>query len=72
MKKSFRLVNLDCASCAQKIENAVKKIEGVEDAQVSFFLQKLSITADEALFDRILKTAQKVLKKIEPDCEILL
>ncbi len=72
MKKSFQLVDLDCANCAQKMEDAIKKIDGVQDAQVSFLLQKMTLTADDASFDRVVKAVVKTCKKIEPDCEILI
>ena len=38
MKKIYRLENLDCANCAAKIENALKKLDGVSDASVSFMI----------------------------------
>ncbi len=72
MKKVFKLQNLDCANCAAKMEAAISKIEGVEAVTVSFMTQKLSITANESDFERILKLAAKTIKKIEPDCKILL
>ena len=72
MKKSFKLVDLDCANCAQKMEDAIKKLDGVQDATVSFMRQTMTLTADDADFDGILKKVVKVCKKIEPDCEIVL
>ena len=42
MKKSFKLVDLDCANCAQKMEDAIKRIDGVQDANVSFLMQKMT------------------------------
>lgn len=72
MKKSFKLVDLDCANCAQKMEDAIKKLDGVQDATVSFMMQKMTLTADDTDFDGILKKVVKVCKKIEPDCEIVL
>lgn len=72
MKKQFKLQDLDCANCAAKMENAIKKIEGVEDASVSFMTQRLTLVADDARFDAILKEVVKACKKIEPDCVILL
>lgn len=71
MKKVFNLEDLDCANCAAKMENAIKKIDGVEDATVSFMSQKLTLVADDDKFDGILKQAVKVCKKIEPDCRII-
>ncbi|MBE6845258.1 MAG: heavy-metal-associated domain-containing protein [Ruminococcus sp.] len=71
MKKIFRLEELDCANCAAKMETAISKIEGVEAVTVSFMSQKLTITADENNFEKILKLASKAIKKIEPDCRII-
>lgn len=70
MKKTFQLIDLDCANCAQKMEDAVRKIDGVEDVQVSFLTQKMTLVADDSSFDKIVKQAVKVCKRIEPDCEI--
>lgn len=72
MKKVCRLENLDCASCAQKMEDAISKIDGVESVSVSFLLQKMTLVADEAELDRIMKQAVKACKKVEPDCKIFL
>ena len=72
MKKRFKLMELDCANCAAKMENAIKKIDGVTDATVSFMTQTMTIEADDARFDDIVKQAVKVCKKVEPDCEIVL
>lgn len=72
MKKRFKMQDLDCANCAAKMEEAIKKIEGVEDATVSFMMQKLTIEADEARMDEIMEQVVAVCKKVEPDCKILL
>lgn len=72
MKKTYRLEELDCANCAAKMEDAVKKIEGVTFASISFLTQKLTIEADDAVFDEILKKAQAAITKIERDCRIVL
>ena len=72
MKKTFKLIDLDCANCAAKMETAIKKIDGVSDASVSFMAQKMTVEADDARFDSIMKQIVKVCKKVEPDCEIVL
>ena len=72
MKKRFKLVNLDCAKCAAKMEDAIKKVDGVKDATVSFVMQKMTVEADDARFDDIMKEIVKVCKRVEPDCEIVL
>ena len=70
MRKVFKLQDLDCANCAAKMEAAINKIEGVEQAKVSFLTQKLTLVADDARFDSIVEEAQRCCTKIEPDCVI--
>ena len=72
MKKRFKLVDLDCANRAAKMEDALKKVDGVKDATVSFVMQKMTVEADDARFDDIMKEIVKVCKRVEPDCEIVL
>ena len=71
MKKKFKLEDLDCASCAAKMEDAIKKLDVVNDASVSFLTQKLTLDADDARFEEILEQAVKVCRRVEPDCKIL-
>lgn len=70
MKKIIKLENLDCANCAAKMENAIRKIEGVESVTINFMTQKMTLEADESAFDEIIRQAKKVCKKVEPDCLI--
>ncbi|MBP3485252.1 MAG: cation transporter, partial [Oscillospiraceae bacterium] len=70
-KKRYKF-EVDCANCAAKVEEAVKKIDGVNDATVNFMAQKLVLDADDARFDEILKEVIAVAKKVEPDCELYL
>lgn len=72
MKKVFKLQDLDCANCAQKMEDAITRIQGVQSARVSFLSQKLTLEADDARFEQIVSEAAKVCKKIEPDCRIVM
>ena len=72
MKKHFKLRDLDCANSAAKMEDAIKKLPGVNSATVSFMTQKLTLDADDARFDEILQQAVKICKKVEPDCTIVL
>ena len=71
MKKKFKLQDLDCANCAAKMEEAIKKIDGVSDASVSFMTQKMTIEADDERFDAIMDEVARVCAKVEPDCKIL-
>ena len=72
MKKTFKVNDLDCAHCASKLEEAIKKIPGVNDAAMNFLAQKLMVEAEDSQFDAIMKEVVKVCKKVEPDCEIVL
>ena len=72
MKKTFKLIDLDCANCAAKMENAIKKLDGVTGASVSFMAQKMTVEAEDGRFDDIMKQVVKTCKKVEPDCEIVL
>ena len=71
MKKIVKMENLECAHCAAKMEKAINDIDGVVSASVSFMAQKLIIEA-EGDIDDILRKAEKIVKKIEPDCELIL
>ena len=71
MRKAFKLQDLDCANCAAKMENAIKNIEGVKSASISFMTQKLVLEADDDHFEAVLDEAQHACKKFEPDCVIL-
>lgn len=72
MRKVFKMEDLECANCAAKMERTIAKIDGVTSAAVNFMSQKLTIEADDAKFDDIMKEAVKICKKIEPDCKIIL
>ena len=69
MKKKFKC-EVDCANCAAKMEEAVKNIPGVIDANVNFMTQKFMLEAPDDQFEALLDAAVKACKKVEPDCEI--
>ena len=71
IKKAYKLKDLDCANCAAKIEDRIKKIDGVISANVSFIMQKLTIEAEESELDKIIRQAEKICRKVEPDCRII-
>lgn len=70
MKKHFDLEDLDCANCAAKMEDAIRKIDGVKDCSVSFMTQKLMLEAEDDRFDAVLKEVVKTCRRVEPDCVI--
>ena len=70
MKKSYR-IEVDCAACALKMEDAAKKTEGVKNAVINFMAQKMNVEFEEGADVR--STMEKVLKncrRVESDCEI--
>ena len=67
MRKVFKLDEIDCAVCAGKLEDAIKKLDGVQDAKINFLTQKLTLEAADAVLDAVVKLTAEV----EPDCEIL-
>lgn len=71
MRKIFELHDLDCANCAAKMAEGIRKIDGVSFADINFLTQKLTIEAEDGEFDAIIKKAAKICKKIEPDCRII-
>ena len=71
MKKKYVLTDLCCANCALKIEEGIKKLPGVNDASVSFITSKMILDAEDDRFEEIFAEAVKIVKKIEPDCEVV-
>ena len=72
MKKTFELEDLDCANCAMKMQEAVKKIPVVIDCEVNFMTQKMKLEAEDDAFDDVLKKAVKEISKVEPDCTVII
>ena len=72
MKKTYQ-IEVDCANCANLMEEATKKTEGVADAVVNFMTQKMIVEFAEGQEpDSVMDAVQKACKKVEPDCEIFL
>lgn len=72
MKKTYK-IEVDCANCANLMEDATKKTEGVADATVNFMTQKMSVEfIDGADEKAVMKNVVKACKKVEDDCEIYL
>ena len=69
MKRTFKF-EIDCANCAAKVESAINKIDGVNQARVNFMTKKLILDAEDDKFESVLKQAQEVAKKVDSDAEI--
>ena len=73
MKKTYKLVDLDCANCAAKMERAIAELPEVKAVSVSFFKQKMSVELeDESVRDEVMEKIVQVIQKVEPDCELIL
>ena len=72
MKKVFKMIDLDCANCAAKMENEIRKIDGVIDVNISFLAQKMTLEAQDERFDEIAKMAAKACRRIDDECEVVL
>ena len=70
MIKKYEVSEIDCAVCAGKIEDAIKKLDGVKSAQLNFIMQTLMVEADEEKFPRLEKEIVKAGRKTERDFEI--
>ncbi len=72
VKKTYK-IEVDCANCALKMEEAAKKVEGVQDAVVSFMTQKMKVEfAENADEKAVMQSVRKACRKVEDDCEIFL
>lgn len=70
MKKVFK-IEVDCAVCANKIQDAVSKLDGVNSVSVNFMTQKMILDIDDAQYEEVYKKVIKTAKRVEPDFEVL-
>ncbi len=72
MKKIFELEDLDCANCAAKMEDAIRKIDGVTYVSISFMARRMTLEAPDDIFEDILRLAAKAIRRVEPDCRLVI
>lgn len=70
MKKKLKVINVCCANCAAKMEERIRKIDGVKAVSLNFLTQKLILEAEDERFDEIIKEADACIRKIEADAYI--
>ena len=70
MKKVYK-IEVDCAVCANKIQDAVSKIEGINSVSVNFMTQKMIVDIEDSQYDEVYKKVIKTAKRVEPDFEVL-
>lgn len=72
MKKVIPMENLDCAHCALKMEEAIKRIDGVKSCTVNFMLQRMILETEEGCFKQVLGQAKKAVRRVNPSTELKL
>ena len=70
MRKIFKIETLDCANCANKIEEKIKKLDGVNDASINFLSGKFVLETSDEDFKKIFKKCEEIIKDDDPDIEI--
>ena len=70
MKKTFKIRGIDCANCAAQLENAINKIDGVQNASISFMAERMVLECDEQNAEEIMQKVKKLIKKEEPDATL--
>ena len=70
MKNKFKIKGLDCANCAAKLEGEIQKVEGVNEASISFMTERLVIECEENEKQEVMDKVKQVIKKEEPDVTI--
>ena len=71
MKKIIKLEGLCCANCAAKIEEGVKKLDGVNSASLSFMTQRLIMEVEDGREDELVEAARAVAAKVEPEADFM-
>ena len=72
MRKAFKMENLDCANCAEKMQHDISALPGVDDVNIAFMSQKMRLTlSDDADIDSVLDAAQHIVSGYEKDCKIV-
>lgn len=73
MKKVYELEDLDCANCARKMQESIEKLDEINNASVNFLTQKMTLDVKDGVdIDKLMKKIQKLCKKVEPDCRIII
>lgn len=71
MKKTYNMIDLDCANCAMRMEQNIAKLNGVKNISINFLTQKMNIEIDDGFnFDDVMKYVRKTVQIINSDCDI--
>lgn len=70
MKRAYRLVGLDCANCAAKMEKKIKSVDGVNEVVVNFMTTKMTMDIDDNNTEDIIKKVEQAIKKIDDNVQM--
>lgn len=71
MKKKMTIKNLDCAVCATKLEDAIRKVSGIQNVSISFIREQMKLDIDENREQEIIEEVRHLVRKLEPDVELI-
>lgn len=69
--RKYRIEELDCANCAAKLEDKIRRIPQVRSVTVNFFTQQLVLEVADEEFDQVLQQVRKIIRRLEPGCVIV-
>lgn len=71
MKRVYKLDEIDCPNCAAKLERAITKVDGVKNAGINFFAQKLTVEIEDDRFDEVIENVIKTVARQQPGCKVI-
>ena len=71
MRTTYKLENLGCANCANKMEEKISALPGVEEAHINFLTLRLRLKFNDSADESTVEEIQKIISKIEPDCKLI-
>ena len=70
MRLKFKIKGIDCANCAAELEREIQKVEGINEASISFITEKMIIECEDEIKDEVMEEVEKVIKREEPDVKV--
>ena len=71
MEKVYRIKNLCCANCANKMQTKIAKVKGVNECTINFMTSRLVLNVEDGMLAEVIQEARKIIKKIEPAAEVM-
>lgn len=71
MLKKYKLSGLDCANCARELEEELNKVEKVKQVKINFMMQKMTLEAEDSVFEEVLAKVKKICSKFEDGIDVI-